>query len=631
LLPFSLVSKKGKTMLRNTLNAFAAANESTGKLLLSSVLTVALGNALVSGEAYAQTSNTSVSAIEIVQDGSQGFVGSTLRQLIFRAVAQSGVPVKGAVVNFTVTSGGGTLSRASATSDAGGFVTVVPTLSMVPGAMHIQAKASGSTAVANVNVAGVTPDATSAKRAELYNPDWTLVSHRAIAPNYNQVFAQDRVNQLDIRMTAAQWASVSTDMRAIYGINFGQGFPRPDPANGPGGPGGGPPGGGMFGTGENPSYVPVQVRYNGKLWRQVGFRLKGNFSLASAWADGSNKLPFRLSFNQFEDQYDPAIRDQNLYGFNDLTFAPNAQDATLLREKLAADLLRAADIPTARTSFVRVSIDIGQGPQYRGIYTQNEAVDDTLIKNFFGSDVGNIYKPESTFESFQRTAFSKKNNQGARADFSDVQSLINALNSAQRRTDPAAWRANLERSLDVNSFLRWLAANTAMVNRDAYGAPAGVIAPAHNYYLYHDPIRKLVWIPWDLSEAFIGNPGIDPPPPRNPNVPPDPTMPPEGGLSLSLREVGSDWPLLRFLIDDPIYGERYSAELKRFVAVALAQPQIDATIDRLHSLITPFVLGPNGELANANPMAIAAFRMGPEQLKQHFNARRILVQRYIPN
>jgi spore coat protein H len=137
-----------------------------------------------------------------------------------------------------------------------------------------------------------------------------------------------------------------------------------------------------------------------------------------------------------------------------------------------------AGIPSAQTSFYKVFIDFGAGLKYCGVYTMVEIVDDTMIKNQFGNDAGNLYKPESTFVSFVLNKFEKKNNE-TENNYDDVVSLINTLHSSLRLQNPEQWRTSLEAVFDADHFMKWLAINTAMQNWDSYGRMA------HNYYLYH--------------------------------------------------------------------------------------------------------------------------------------------------
>lgn len=204
--------------------------------------------------------------------------------------------------------------------------------------------------------------------------DWTDETHGKKADaNYSVVFPQDNVNSLEIRMTKDDWTAIRTDMKALKGSDFGAG-------GGGGGPGG-------VNTTTEPRYVAVSMKFNGKEWYKVGFRLKGNSSLSSIWRAGIYKLPFRLKMDEFEDQY-PAILDQRFYGFKELSMSPAFKDNSLIREKVTADIFRMAGIPAAQTAFYKVYIDFGEGLKYCGVYTMLETIEDEMLKAQFGEDKG---------------------------------------------------------------------------------------------------------------------------------------------------------------------------------------------------------------------------------------------------
>ena len=78
-------------------------------------------------------------------------------------------------------------------------------------------------------------------------------------------------------------------------------------------------GGGDF-TSENPMWVAATITFEGKTWTHVGVRYKGNSSLKSSWSQGTLKLPFKLDFDEFEDDFSE-IDDQRFYGFKQLSLA----------------------------------------------------------------------------------------------------------------------------------------------------------------------------------------------------------------------------------------------------------------------------------------------------------------------
>ena len=241
----------------------------------------------------------------------------------------------------------------------------------------------------------------------------------------------------------------------------------------------------------NPIWVPVTVQFNGESWWQVGFRYKGNSTLSVGWASGKEALPFKLDFDEFEDDY-PSLDNQRFYGFKQLSFSNNDFDPSWQREKVAPDIFRAAGVPAPHTAYYAVYVDKGDGAgaRYWGLYTAIELPDDTLIETQFADDDGNMYKPGGEGASFARgrfdeVSFDKETNRSS--DYADVLAVFDALHAGTRFSDPAAWREGLEQVFDAAGFLRWLAANTLLQNFDTYGILA------HNYYLYAD---ESAWDSW---------------------------------------------------------------------------------------------------------------------------------------
>ena len=407
-------------------------------------------------------------------------------------------------------------------------------------------------------------------------PDWTELSHGNIQPDYEIVFPQTKVNTLEITLSSSQWLEIQTNMKTIYGTSFGSG-------------GGNQPGGAFSSI--EPDYVAASFKFNNKEWYKVGFRLKGNSTLKNSWRSGIYKLPFRLHFDKFEEDY-PQINNQRFFGFKELSMSPGANDNSLIREKAGSDIFRMAGIPCAQTAFYKVYINFGDGLKYCGVYTLVEVVDDTMIEKQFGEDKGNIYKPESTFQSFVASQFEKKNNE-TENDFSDAQSTITVLNSSLRTSNPAQWRANLEQTFNVDHFMKWLAVNSTMLSWDTYGRMA------HNYYLYNNPGKGLTWIPWDNNESLMNRGNTS--------------------LGISLSTVGSNWPLIRYLMDDPIYLTKYKVYVREFKENAFASGKMNDLFDQYHNLISPFVMGPEAieqgkytYLTNQSQFTIAL-----AELKQH--------------
>jgi spore coat protein H len=249
-----------------------------------------------------------------------------------------------------------------------------------------------------------------------------------------------------------------------------------------------------------------------------------------------------------------------------------------------------------------------------------EIPDDNMIKEQFGEEKGNIYKPESKLSGFVQKQFEKKNNETA-ADYSDVIAFISALNSNLRTSDATQWRASLEVVFNVNHFIKYLAVNNAIVNWDSYGIMA------HNYYLYNHSVKKLTWIPWDHNEALNGNPGIT----GSDSSPPPGGGAAQNGLSLSMNEVTSNWPLIRYIADDPVYLARYKTFLKSFKDNVFTTTAMNAMLDKYHNMISPYAIGAEGEQSGYTHLnSSSSFTNALSELKNHIANRRALITSYVP-
>jgi hypothetical protein len=447
---------------------------------------------------------------------------------------------------------------------------------------------------------------------------WSPATHGNQAKaDYARLFALDRVHELKISIDAATFRAMREDLKALLPIGgIPAGLPGGPPA--PAGPAcgrstslgaGGPAGKGGGLTLRDPCYFPVTVTHDGHAWTQVGIRYKGNFSLlmgslfSMMMGTPDGKLSFRLNFDRFEDAH-PEIANQRFYGFKELTFSSNFDDATRMREALANELFRDRGVAAPRVAFYRIVVNTGGRDEAWGLYTLVEdPADSAMLASQFGGSSGNLYKPDgigADWTTFDQGSFEKKTNKG-KADFSDIQAAIDALHAD---LPPAEWRANLERHFDVGLFLRWLAVNQVVDNWDSYGRFA------HNYYVYADPGRngRLVWIPWDNNYSFgliplAANPaGMSQIAQRAAGAGPAPQVPvPQGpgpagvpiiGSSddvLFEKSVGDGWPLISRLLADPVYRPQYRAHLKSALGGLYERDRLAARIRQWQTLLAPSV------------------------------------------
>lgn len=418
--------------------------------------------------------------------------------------------------------------------------------------------------------------------------DWTDETHSKSAElNYDIVFNQSEVHRFDIKIDSGDWSDMQSNLSSIVGSSGG----RP---------------GENIDLSSDPMWVPCTFKFNDTEWYHVGIRYKGNSSLQSTYQSGNKKLSFKLDFDEFETDY-PNILDQRFYGFKQLNLKNNFNDVSLLREKVGADLFRQFGLASSQTSFCVVYVDNGSGPQYYGVYTLVEEVDDSVVKTQFADGLGNLYKPDGDAASFAKGTYDTsemelKTNEDS-ANYSDVKALYDVINSSDRTSDTETWKTKLESVFNVDGFLKYLAANNTIQNWDTYGRKT------HNYYLYNNPENGvLTWIPWDNNEAFqSGKEG--------------------GSLSFSMNEVGSSWPLISYIIDQPEYEAIYEAYLQQFIDEVFIQSDIIATYSVYHELIKEYAYAE--ESGYTFIRFDGEFNQAVTNLKAHAQTRTAAVKSYL--
>ncbi len=419
---------------------------------------------------------------------------------------------------------------------------------------------------------------------------WTETTHsNSVEPDYLVVFPQTKVLRFDITISNNNWSDMQSDLSSNMSSGGRPGMPGAD-----------------VDSDYTPVWVPCSFKFEDTEWYNVGIRYKGNSSLRSAYQQGNNKLSFKLDFDEYEDDYS-ALKNQRFYGFRQLNLNNNFDDASLMREKVGADLFRNFGLVSAQTAFCVVYIDYGSGPQYFGVYALVEEMDDTVVKNQLGDDSGNLYKPDGNAASFADGTFNesqmeKKNNE-LLADYTDVRALYDILNSSDRTSNKETWKTNLENVLNVDGFLKWLAANTVIQNWDTYGRMT------HNYYLYnHHLTNQLNWIPWDNNESLqFGKQG--------------------GALSLSLSEVGNGWPLIRYLIDDEEYLQIYKTYVEQFVNEVFIPSEMISAYATYFNLLKEYAYAEESGYTYLS--GGSQFDQAVETLKAHVQSRNSAVITYL--
>lgn len=226
--------------------------------------------------------------------------------------------------------------------------------------------------------------------------------------------------------------------------------------------------------------------------RDVGFRLRGNTSRASA------KKSFKVKFNF----YTSGIKYQ---GVKELNLNGSHNDPTMVREKLFYDAWNLTGLPPRRSSFAKVYINNA----YYGLYINIEELDDDWLQRVFGTDDGNLYKCiypadlkyisnnqssyKNVFHSAGVRAYDLKTND-LTDDYTDLARLCQVINT------PTDFECQIQKVLNVQGFLKAYAAEIAAGNWDDYAYNK------NNFFLYHNPKTDLFeFISYDTDNTF----GVD--------------------------------------------------------------------------------------------------------------------------
>ena len=141
---------------------------------------------------------------------------------------------------------------------------------------------------------------------------------------------------------------------------------------------------GFLETCENEEYSPCAVVIDGEGFKNVGLRAKGNTSLSNVSSLGSDRYSFKLEF----DHYDSG---KSYHGLDKLCLNNVIQDNTYLKDFLSYRLMDAFGVASPLCSYVYVSIN---GEEW-GLYLAVEGVEDAFLDRNYGTDAGNLYKPDS--------------------------------------------------------------------------------------------------------------------------------------------------------------------------------------------------------------------------------------------
>ena len=141
----------------------------------------------------------------------------------------------------------------------------------------------------------------------------------------------------------------------------------------------------MLSNAMSEEYYSCDVVINGETVKNVGIRPKGNTSLSSiAMNDETDRFSLKLEFDQFEE-------GQTCYGLDKLILNNNYADATNMKEAVIYDMFQYLGVDASLYNYAEVSLN----GEYKGVYLALEAVEESFLLRNYGTQKGNLYKPDS--------------------------------------------------------------------------------------------------------------------------------------------------------------------------------------------------------------------------------------------
>lgn len=349
-------------------------------------------------------------------------------------------------------------------------------------------------------------------------------------------------------------------------------------------------------------YVNCSVVIDNETYNNVAIRAKGNTSLTQVESYGNNRYSFKLEF----DHYDST---KNYYGLDKLSLNNIIQDNTYMKEYLTYQMMHSIDADAPLCSYVNITVN---GENW-GLYLALESVEDSYLERNYGSDYGELYKPESMSEGGGQGAGGEGSDDvklvysddeydsyanifdNAKTDITDTDKdrLIEALKQLNSGE-------NIEDVVDVESVIKYFVVHNFVCNFDRY---TGTMI--HNYYLYEED-GKLSMIPWDYNLAFGGFQDV-----KDANTLVNyPIDTPVSGETVDSR------PMLAWIFSNEEYTELYHKYFAEFISTYFDSGEFSETIDSVESMISSFV-----EEDSTKFCTYEEFQTGVETLKEFCSLR----------
>lgn len=131
-------------------------------------------------------------------------------------------------------------------------------------------------------------------------------------------------------------------------------------------------------------YELCAVVIDNESYNNVAIRAKGNTSLTQVASYGNDRYSFKIEF----DHYDSTI---SYHGLDKLSLNNIIQDNTYMKDYLTYQMMGYFGVDAPLCSYVYITVN---GEDW-GLYLAVEGVEESFLERNYGSDYGELYKPDS--------------------------------------------------------------------------------------------------------------------------------------------------------------------------------------------------------------------------------------------
>ena len=248
--------------------------------------------------------------------------------------------------------------------------------------------------------------------------------------------------------------------------------------------------------------VPARLKVGTERVGAVGLRYKGSTGtltqvlLERRTEEFMPKLSLKIVF-------DHVVDTRTFCGLRRLNFHSMIYDRSLMRDRLAYEVFRAAGFAAPRCSHAMLVIN----GENIGLYAMVEQIDQAFVEDRFGDPTSGILYKEVWPVHRDPAAYEKKARSNPNALDHDA---MLGLAEAIRVAEPKDLAGAVARYADLDDLLRYFIVDQALKNWDGVRGWTSVAEDGdkwnHNYYWYADAQQKLTLIPWDL-DTTLSHPG----------------------------------------------------------------------------------------------------------------------------